>query len=158
MNCAYGEVLYRSMRYIKGKCPSKISQKFKNELLEYLKLWDICLMLLLDEIINKSDNFNKLTAYLNSTKKEFSHIDFDNISSHEIQANIPLKAINLLIYHVSEISIEISDYKNNNEKINRYLFALHNLPRCLLSPDCKEYACQNDAIQYSQSYLKEVKL
>ena len=156
MNCANGEILYKSMRYIKGKCPSKASQKFKNELSEYMKLWDICLMLLLDEIINKSDNFNKLTEYLNSNKEIFSHIDFDNISSYEIQANVPFKAINLLIDHVSEISIEISDYKNNYEKINRYLFALHNLPRCLLSPNYKEYACQNDAIQYSQSYLKQV--
>ncbi|MCH5348765.1 MAG: hypothetical protein J1E40_05530 [Oscillospiraceae bacterium] len=155
MNCVYGEVLYRSMRYIKGKCPSKLSNKFKNELSEYLTLWDICLMLLLDEIINKSDNFNKLTEYLNSNRKNFSYIDFDNISSHEIQANIPFKTIKLLIDYVSEINIEISDYKNNYIKINRYLFALHNLPRCLLSPSSKEYICQNDAVQYSQSYLKQ---
>lgn len=57
----YGDILYKSMRNIKGKCSDKrMSRKFKTEVQDAINLWNLCLTLLLDEAVNKTDNISIL--------------------------------------------------------------------------------------------------
>lgn len=69
---------------------------------------------------------------------------------------LPTEAVGLMVKCIAEINICILNYKQNFRKINNYLFALHNLPRCLLNPRLKEYISQKEAIEYSQSWLNNV--
>ncbi len=159
--CLYGEVLYKSMCYIKGKCSNKgMGRKFLNELTDYIDLWNLCMVLLLDEIFNKTEKIDFLIKYLNESNKTFvdMNIDFEHRCDLCLYTSIPTDAIELMINCILEINIDICDYKRNYKKINNYLFALHNLPRCLLNPQQKEYISQKEAIAYSLSYLNKDKI
>lgn len=146
----YGNVLYKSMRHIKGKCSDKrMSRKFKAELQNDINLWNLCLTLLLDEAVNKTDNISILKKYLNSDTKIF----FDDTDENDTVISyvaLPTEAVGLMVKYIAEINICILNYKQNFRKINNYLVALHNLPRCLLNPRLKEYISQKEAIEYSR--------
>ena len=145
----YGNVLYRSMRHIKGKCSDRMSRKFKTEVQNAINLWNLCLTLLLDEAVNKTDNISILKKYLNSDTKIFFD-DTDENDTVRSYVALPTEAVGLMVKYIAEINICILDYKQNFRKINNYLVALHNLPRCLLNPRLKEYISQKEAIEYSQ--------
>ncbi len=153
----YGDILYKSMSYIKGKCSNKrMTYKFKNEVVNYINLWNLCLIFLLDESINKSDKISFLTRYINENKNKFTNVDinFEKID-YSSYVSFPLEAIELMINCIAEININILNYKHNFRKINNFIFALHNLPRCMLNPQLKEYIGQKEAIEYSLSYLNK---
>lgn len=144
------------MRYVKGKCPTKrMSRKFAIEVTNYIHLWNLCLVLLLDEVVNKSDNISLLTKYISENKKKFNKIDMTFEKTICSYVSIPLEAIELMVNCVAELNIYILNYKQNSRKINNYLCALHNLPRCLLSPQLRAYVNQREAIEYSLSYLNK---
>lgn len=149
----YGEILYKSMRYIKGKCSK--TYKFKTEVMEHIRLWNLCLTLMLDEVINKADRSGLLTEYINANRKAFACIDIDHVKTDCPYVAFPSEAVDLMVGYIAQINIDILNYRQNFRKINRYLFALHNLPRCLLDPRSKEYISQKDAIEYSLGYLKQ---
>lgn len=151
----YGNVLYKSMCYIKGKCSDKrMSRKFKTEIQNALNLWNICLTLMLDEAVSKTDNTDILKKYLNSDPK-ISISGTDDNDTVLSYTSFPTEAVSLMVKYIAEINICILNYRQNFRKINRYLFALHNLPRCLLSPQLKEYISQKEAIEYSRISIKE---
>lgn len=183
----YGNVLYRSMRHIKGKCSDKrMSRKFKAEVQNAVTLWNLCLTLLLDEAVNKTDNISILKKYLNSCNADIeafyrlgneicrhhhrrrhakrlslsdTKIFFDDTDENDTVRSyvaLPTEAVGLMVKYIAEINICILDYKQNFRKINNYLVALHNLPRCLLNPRLKEYISQKEAIEYSQGWLKNI--
>ena len=152
----YGDILYKSICYIKGKCSNKrMTHNFKIEVINYMNLWNLCLTLLLDEIVSKTDKINLLENYISVNKKIFTNIDINFTKVGYSYVSIPLEAIDLMVNCVAEINIEILNYKQNFRKINNYLFGLHNLPRCLLNPQCKEYISQKEAIEYSLNYLNK---
>ncbi|MBD5138263.1 MAG: hypothetical protein HDT24_02995, partial [Ruminococcus sp.] len=94
-----------------------------------------------------------LKKYLNSDAKIFFD-DTDENDTVRSYVALPTEAVGLMVKYIAEINICILNYKQNFRKINNYLFALHNLPRCLLNPRLKEYISQKEAIEYSQSWLR----
>lgn len=131
-----------------------MSRKFKTEIQNALNLWNICLTLMLDEAVSKTDNTDILKKYLNSDPK-ISISGTDDNDTVLSYTSFPTEAVSLMVKYIAEINICILNYRQNFRKINRYLFALHNLPRCLLSPQLKEYISQKEAIEYSRISIKE---
>lgn len=149
----YGYVFYNSMRYIKGKCPNKASNKFRKELTAYVNLWTFCLDLLYDEITSGNNNTGKLKEYIHLNRTFFSDPYVEGVlreSPAELSREIPIKAISMICEYVSVINIKMINYNENYKDINKYLIALHNLPRCLLKPSDRMYASEDEAIGYSQ--------
>lgn len=144
----YGDVLYGTMSCIKGKCSGK--RAFHKELVNYMILWSLSLHLLTDEILNGTDNIDTLKKFLQNNSYKNADMGIYTACS---EAAPPLEAISLMVKIIAEINILMLDFKGKNPEINRYLFALHNLPRCLLSPERMERISQRDAIEYSMGYL-----
>lgn len=154
-----GEILYQSMTYIKGKLPTKVlSKKLRNELQEYVKLWDIILLVMLDEDDEISHNITieKVVNYIYANKLLYSRIIIPETKSTIVYLKKPQRALHMMIKLVIEINIELSKKHNDLIIINRYIRALHNLPRCLVSSNSKIFITEDEAINYANEYLKSI--
>jgi hypothetical protein len=154
-----GEILYQSMTYIKGKLPTKVlSKKIRNEVYEYVKLWDLILLAMLNENNEISDNITieKVINYIYSNKLLNSKIVIPEIKDAVVYFKKPYKALHMMITLLLEINIELSKKHIDLVIIDNDIRALHNLPRCLISPNSKTYITEDEAINYANEYLKSI--
>lgn len=152
----YGYVLYHSVCRMKSRCSDKHrAKRNKKEIINSIMLWNLCMELLLDEISNKRDNIPLLKKYLNdiggiSDKIGVKESGIFERTPSEVHIKIPSEAIRLMLRCLAELNIDILNYEKNYDRIDTCIYALHNLPRCLLSPWGHWYLRQDKAIECSR--------
>lgn len=152
----YGQVLYSTMLHMKCSCRSgHLSAKERDKILTYTRLWNKCLLLFYDELNNSTDNTGLLKRYIAHEKRIvfFAGVDEDSAEGY---VTIPYEAMRLMAKLIAEIDTELLAPKVNCEKINLCIHALHNLPRCMLSPQHGMFIRQSEAVKYSEGDLKRI--
>lgn len=151
----YGYVLYHSVCRMKSRClDRRRAKRNKKELLKSISLCNICMELLLDEISNKRDNIPLFKKVLNdmgiSDNIAVKESGIFERKPSEVYIKIPSEAIRLMLRCLAELNIDILNYEKNYDRIDTCIYALHNLPRCLLSPWGHWYLRQDKAIECSR--------
>jgi hypothetical protein len=137
--------------------PEKLSRSKKSELKVHVELWNVLLLAIMN--CDKGNlclqKANEISEFILQNTKLSSKITPDSFIENTVTSSkYPEKEISFMLLLVFEINIELSKKKANLKKIDLYIRALHNLPRCLLRPGQKEYVNEDDAIGYSESYIK----
>lgn len=152
----YGQVLYSTMVRMKCSCRSdNITSKERDKILTYTRLWDKCLLLFYDELNNNTDNTGLLKRYIAREKR----IDFSaGVDEYSVEGyvTVPYEAMGLMAKLIAETETELLAPKVNCEKIWFCIHALHNLPRCMLSPQHEMFIRQSAAVKYSEGDLERI--
>ncbi len=152
----YGQVLYSTMVRMKCSCrPDSITAKERDKLLTYTRLWDKCLLLFYGELNNNTDNTELLKRYIACEKRIALSVGVDEYSA-EGYVTVPYEAMGLMAKIIAETDTELLAPKMNCEKIWLCIHALHNLPRCMLSPRHEMFIRQSAAVKYSEGYLERI--
>ena len=152
----YGQVLYSTMVRMKCSCRSdSITARERDKLLTYTRLWDKCLLLFYDELNNNTDNTGLLKRYIAHEKRIVFSVGVDEYSV-EGDVTVPYEAIGLMAKLIAEIDTELLAPELNCKKIYRCIHALHNLPRCMLSPRHEMFIRQSTAVKYLEGDLERI--
>lgn len=155
-------ILNRSVVYVKGINPTKISFSDKRKIAEHIKLWNIIANSMKaensgdDNIINAEDIIN----YVKGNKVLASTISLNAILSDCPSTHISKndKVLYLIRSLTAKISILFYADKCDYKKLFIYIRALHHLPKCLLSLNDRQKISEEEAVSYMEKELEKIEV
>ena len=150
MKASTAEIFYRSTVYVKGLNPKKIGPAEKKIIRKHIILWNMAIMCFGDDL---DDSCIKTLVSQNPIFSETISFRPTEYSEDELIISPNSRALRLMKELILKTDAEAEADKCCNEKLMKYIRALHNLPRCFLSVNDPAKISEDEAVEYAESYL-----